>query len=64
MTLLAARLVSNLVYAFGGTVLFFVICNAAELYLRIDNNLGTYDISAAGNHRMLLPQPFKWYLEE
>ena len=29
-----------------------MICNAAELYLRIDNNLGTCDVSPAGNHRM------------
>jgi hypothetical protein len=29
-----------------------VIYSAAEIYLRIDNNLGTCDVSAVGNHRM------------
>ena len=50
--LLVARLVPDLVYAFWGTVLPHVICNAVEPCLKTDSIFGIYDIPALGNYRM------------
>jgi hypothetical protein len=50
--LLAARLVSNLVYAFEDTVLSYVICNVVEPCPKTNNIFEIYDVPALGNYGM------------
>jgi hypothetical protein len=52
--MLAARLVSDLVYAFGGTVLSFVICNAVVPCPKTNNILEIYSGLVLGIHECVL----------
>ena len=51
--LFAARLVSDLVYAFGGTVLSFVICNAVGPCPKTNNILEIYSASFKDENELI-----------